>query len=105
MHRIIFVQTHPIQYAAPLFKECTEAGLNIEVWFCEKAANRSGLDKKFGQAIKWDIPLLEGYKYRFFSNQSWKPSVESGFFGLLNFSIIRELRKTPPSLVVVYGWN
>ncbi len=105
MDKIIFVQTHPIQYAAPLFKECTEAGLPIVVWFCEKAANRSGLDKKFGQAIKWDIPLLEGYKHRFFSNQSWKPSVESGFFGLLNLSIIRELRKTPPSLVVVHGWN
>ena len=105
MHKIIFVQTHPIQYAAPLFKECTEAGLPIEVWFCEKAANRSGLDKKFGQAIKWDIPLLEGYVHRFFSNQSWKPSVESGFFGLLNLSILRELKKTPSSLVVVYGWN
>ena len=105
MHRIIFVQTHPIQYAAPLFKECTEAGLPVEVWFCEKSANRNSMDKFFGKPVVWDIPLLDGYKHRFFSNQSWKPSVETGFFGLLNLSIIRELRKTPPSLVVVYGWN
>lgn len=105
LHKIIFVQTHPIQYAAPLFKACTEAGLPIEVWFCEKMANRDGLDTKFGQAIKWDIPLLEGYYYHFFTNQSLKPSVESGFFGLLNLSILKELRKTPPSLVIVHGWN
>lgn len=31
--KIIFIQSHPIQYNAPLFVEMTKQGINLEVFF------------------------------------------------------------------------
>ncbi len=60
---------------------------------------------QFGKPIKWDIPLLEGYSYRFIKNSSLKPSIHNGFFGLLNFELIALLFRAKKSIVVIPGWN
>jgi len=62
-------------------------------------------DRQFGVDVSWDVPLLEGYPYRFFNNNSWKPSIYNGFFGLINFGMIRALFSTPKSIVIVHGWS
>jgi glycosyltransferase involved in cell wall biosynthesis len=63
------------------------------------------MDKQFGVKIKWDIPLLDGYEYKFFKNYSWKPSQFNGFFGLINIGIIKELFEIKRSVIVVHGWH
>ncbi len=103
--KIIFVNTHPIQYFAPLYTFCNKNGLNVEVWYCSDESIRGEKDVQFGKAIKWDIPLLEGYPYRFFKNHSWKPSINKGFFGIINFGIIKALFKEPKSIVIIHGWG
>src|SRR6185295_6182526 len=63
------------------------------------------LDRQFGTAVAWDIPLLDGYEYRFFKNHAPSPSLYNGFFGLMNLGIIKALIRQPKSMVVVHGWN
>ena len=82
-----------------------ERGLQVDAWYGSDNYNVSSIDKEFGVRIKWDIPLLEGYGYRFFRNISWKPSPSSGFWGLINLSMIVELFKIPRSVIVVHGWH
>ncbi|MEK7634481.1 MAG: glycosyltransferase family 4 protein, partial [Patescibacteria group bacterium] len=56
--------------------------------------------------IKWDIPLLEGYKYKFLKNFSLKPSSE--FWGQINLGIIKEiydLRFKNYNGILIFGWN
>jgi glycosyltransferase involved in cell wall biosynthesis len=55
--------------------------------------------------VKWDIPLLEGYNYKFLKNYSPRPSIFAGFFGLINPAIINELRKEKYDALIVHGWH
>ncbi|MBL0024758.1 MAG: hypothetical protein IPO98_06935 [Saprospiraceae bacterium] len=64
--KIIFISTHPIQYIVPLYQVIEEHGqLNYEVVYCTDETIKYEIDKHFGREIKWDIPLLEGYKHKF----------------------------------------
>jgi glycosyltransferase involved in cell wall biosynthesis len=102
---IIYIQSHPIQYFAPFFAEITNAGLSLQVLYCSDESLRESLDVQFGKAIQWDIPLLSGYKSEFIFNNATKPSIHAGFFGLVNWGIVKKLKNAPKSLVIVPGWN
>jgi glycosyltransferase involved in cell wall biosynthesis len=102
--KVIFINSHPIQYFAPLYKYLNEQGVEAEGWYCSDENVKGHLDRQFGTKVEWDIPLLEGYKARFFPNRSWKPSLYNGFFGLINPGLIRSLRKEKKSVIVVHGW-
>lgn len=102
---IIFINSHPIQYFAPMYKRMNEMGVKTTCWYCSDVSIKGAYDRQFGVEVKWDIPLLEGYSYKFFKNYSWKSSPLSGFFGLINIKMIRELFKTPKSVIVVHGWH
>ena len=102
---IIFINSHPIQYFAPMYQYMNEQGLNTQAWYCSYESIKGSFDKQFGTQVKWDIPLLEGYKYHFFKNYSPKPSHFNGFFGLMNFGMIRQLFNVPKSVIVVHGWH
>ncbi|MEO7312940.1 MAG: glycosyltransferase family 4 protein [Chitinophagaceae bacterium] len=105
MKPIIFINSHPIQYFAPLYKSMNDSGIPTEAWYCNDESVKGGLDRQFGVEVKWDIPLLEGYKSRFFKNYSWKPSHSAGFFGLMNFGMVPELFRIPKSVIVVHGYH
>jgi glycosyltransferase involved in cell wall biosynthesis len=102
---ILFINSHPIQYFAPMYKYMNEQGVKTSCWYCSDASIKGGFDQEFGVKITWDIPLLDGYEYRFFKNNARNPSPENGFFGLVNLSMLRSLAKAPRSLVVVHGWH
>lgn len=105
MKDVIFVNSHPIQYFAPMYKYMNGHSVKTKAWYCSDESIKGGMDKQFGVDIKWDIPLLEGYGYQFFKNHSWKPSHANGFFGLINLGVIGQLFKIPKSVIVVHGWN
>lgn len=105
MKKIIFINSHPIQYFAPLYKFMNDHGTVVDAWYASEGATKPMIDKEFGVEVKWDIPLLTGYQYRFFKNVSWKPSASTGFFGLINPGMIAELFNIPKSVVIVHGWH
>ncbi len=105
LKKIIFINSHPIQYFAPMYKYMNDNGTKTLAWYCSDHSIKGRLDSGFGVNVKWDIPLLQGYGHRFFKNYSWKPSIDSGFFGLMNFGMIRNLFREPKSVIVVHGWH
>ena len=88
-----------------MYKYMNEQGVRTKAWYCSDEPIRGVLDREFGVEVKWDIPLLEGYEYAFFKNQSWRPSHTKGFFGLINFGMVRQLFREPKSIIVVHGWH
>ncbi len=102
--KVIFINSHPIQYFAPLYKYLNIEGLTTECWYCSDENFKGHLDKQFGVNVKWDIPLLEGYPNRFFKNRAPRPSIYNGFFGLFNPGMALALFKEKKSLIVVHGW-
>ena len=104
--RIIFLLSHPIQYFSPLFQlMAKDDEIDLLVLYCSDENVKGHIDKGFGVEVKWDIPLLEGYNYKFLKNNSWKPSIFSGFFGLMNFEIFKVLKNERGSYLVIHGWN
>lgn len=93
-----------MQYFAPLYTYLNKAGVSTTCWYCSDENVRGHIDKQFNVMVKWDVPILEGYNYRFFKNWSWKPSIYSGFFGLINPGMLMQLFREPKSIVVVHGW-
>ncbi len=105
-YKIAFLVSHPIQYLAPLFRELAkEPALDLGAYYCSEEGARLMRDRGFGKEIKWDIPLLDGYRYKFLKNYSPSPSIFSGFFGLMNFGILNEFKKERYDHLIVCGWN
>ena len=105
-HRVAFLISHPIQYNSPLFKKIAEEpGIDLTVYYCSKEGLERMEDKGFGKDIAWDIPLLEGYKYKFLNNYSMLHTVSFAPFGLFNPGIISELKRGKFDALIVHGWN
>ena len=103
---IYFVVSHPIQYFVPLYRQLAAMpGVEVTVIFLTDETIKGNEDRQFGVSFVWDIPLLEGYRYEFLENRSWKPSMYHGFWGLFHPQLFRRLRGLPKGLVIVNGWQ
>jgi glycosyltransferase involved in cell wall biosynthesis len=64
--RLAYLVSHPIQYQAPLLRRIAqEPDIDLTVFFGSDFSVRSYQDEGFGVDVKWDVPLLEGYRHRF----------------------------------------
>ncbi|CAM3822537.1 glycosyltransferase family 4 protein [Mucilaginibacter galii] len=105
MKQLIFINSHPIQYFAPMYKYLNNEGIKVQAWYCTDSSIKGGYDKEFGTEVKWDIPLLQGYEHHFFKNYGSYEKGKRGFFSLMNFGLIKNLFKTQKSVIVVHGWH
>jgi glycosyltransferase involved in cell wall biosynthesis len=105
MMKVIFINSHPIQYFVPLYRDLNKRKMAMECWYCSDENVKGHFDRQFNTNVAWDIPLLDGYTHRFFRNRSWKPSLYNGFFGLINPGIWRALFSEKKATIVVHGWN
>lgn len=104
--KLAIVTTHPIQYNAPLFRLLAKKpGLDIRVFYTwEQSSNGEKFDPGFGRKITWDIPLLEGYDYKFIKNVANNPGSHH-FRGIVNPDLKFEIEAWNADSVLVYGWN
>ena len=65
--RLAYLVSHPIQYQAPLLRRVAqEPDIDLTVLFGSDFSVRGYKDVGFGGVgVKWDIPLLDGYKHLF----------------------------------------
>ncbi len=105
MKKLAIIITHPIQYYSPLFKLISERNkIQIKVFYTWEQSQEKVFDEKFGQEIKWDIPLLEGYDYTFVKNTA-KNSGSAHFYGVINPTLIKEIEEWQAGAVLIFGWN
>ena len=103
--KVLILASHPIQYQCPFFKSFAKhSEVDLNVIYCSDFGLKEYKDKEFGERIKWDIPLLEGYKSKFLPNLSLSPGL-SNFIGLINPSIITELISGQYDVLWIHGWN
>lgn len=104
-NKLVFISSHPIQYFAPLYAYLSKENKNVEAWYLTDETLKGSIDKEFGVPVKWDFPILEGYKYQFFKNNSFKKGIHKGFFGLVNLGIPKALKKSEKLTVIIPGWQ
>jgi glycosyltransferase involved in cell wall biosynthesis len=75
---MLHVVTHPIQYFAPLYRSLSAyPGIELIVWFESDFGITGGYDHEFHRELKWDVPLLNGYRYRVLSRHSRPPWIRA----------------------------
>lgn len=101
--KLAILASHPIQYHIPLFKLlANHPDLDLMVYFCRDAGLKKEYDPGFDKEIQWDVPLLEGYRYKFLKNYSLKSSYS--FFGQINPEIIKKLFKNRYDAILIHGY-
>ena len=65
--RLAYLVSHPIQYQAPLLRRIArEPEIDLTVFFGSDFSVKGYKDEGFGGVgVKWDVPLLEGYRHEF----------------------------------------
>ena len=64
--RLAYLVTHPIQYQAPLLRRIAEdRDIDLTVFYGSDLSTKVFRDAEFDRVIKWDVPLLNGYRYEF----------------------------------------
>src|SRR5262245_52347194 len=101
--RIAFVNTHPIQYFAPLYAHLNRtAEFAVTALYLSDFSVRGSLDRAFGKAVKWDIDLLSGYNARFIKGAGLR-NEPAGFFSIIAPQIWREVSRGDFDVLVVHG--
>ena len=101
--RIAFVNTHPIQYFAPLYAYLNQTGaFVVTALYLSDFSVRGSLDAAFGQVVKWDVDLLSGYDVRFVEGAGVR-NEPAGFFSIIAPQIWREVSRGGFDALVVHG--
>ncbi len=102
--RLAIVISHPIQYFSPWFRHiAATSGIDLKVFYLWDSGVALRYDRQFGQAIRWDIPLLEGYEYVFVPNRSHDPGTHH-FGGLDNPQLVSALIDWKPDAILLFGY-
>ena len=99
--RLAIIASHPVQYQSPLFRRliqeyggCVYYGHLPDEWLQGEG---------FGVPFQWDVPLLEGYKYRVFAEEmdgEFRPGAAvRSFFRLRSW-----LKAQRPHAILCTGW-
>lgn len=102
--RLVILQTHPIQYYAPLYQVLARRGIvDIHVVYLTDAGAVAHLDEKFGARFQWDIPLLDGYPYIVL-----QPGASIDGRSILQRDapgLVAALARLAPDWILVYGYS
>jgi len=89
--RLAYLVSHPIQYQAPLLRRIAqEPDIDLTVLFGSDFSVKGYRDQGFGVGVKWDTPLLDGYKHVFLPKL--RDGQDVSFATPMNRGIVRQLR-------------
>lgn len=101
-YRLLLISTHVVQYGSPVYRVMAQhPRLEIQVAYCSMQGAEGGLDQDFGREVKWDVPLLDGYRWVQVPNRAWRPGL-GRFSGLVNTGLWSMIRKGRYDAVVLY---
>jgi glycosyltransferase involved in cell wall biosynthesis len=103
--RIAVLNSHPIQYFAPLYAYLNEApDLKVTALYLSDCSVRGGRDVGFDRDVKWDVDLLGGYPSVFIGRAvRWREP--RGFWSLVAPQVWSELRSGSYDVLWLHGHN
>ncbi len=96
--KIGVLNSHPIQYFVPVYRELAKIdSVVLKVLYRTRLGVDSYHDTGFGQTVKWDIPLLDGYAHQFLSSKNMIKGVE--------WSVVGAILRSRFDVLLVHGYN
>jgi glycosyltransferase involved in cell wall biosynthesis len=102
--RLLALLSHPIQYLVPLMRElAAHPRIDLMVCFMTDTGLRAGYVEGYGETLKWDIPLLDGYPHKFLENVS-RRAVAGDPLSRINPGVALELARGHYDGVMLQGY-
>lgn len=102
--RLAVVLSHPTQYYSPWFRRIAALGaIDLHVYYLWDFGVQARHDRDFGQALQWDIPLMDGYVSEFVPNRSHDPGTHH-IGGLDNPALVERLAAGRPDAILLFGY-
>jgi glycosyltransferase involved in cell wall biosynthesis len=103
--RIAVLNSHPIQYFAPLYSYLNTAPeLEVTALYMSDISIRGGNDAEFGRNVKWDVDLIAGYR-SVFLGEAVRTREPRGFWSLVVPQVWKELRSGRYDVLWLHGHN
>lgn len=103
LYRVAYLVSHPIQYQAPLLRWLAQhPNIDLTVLFLSDYSTRPYFDRGFGSDMKWDVPLLDGYRSRFLPTLGGSHKVS--FWRPLVYGISRYLKEQRCDALWIHGY-
>lgn len=101
--KILFLESHLIQYKSPIYEEMALRNVNFEVLYCCANGQVESFDKDFGLRFKWDRDLSNGYPFKILNKGELNLS---NFFGLgFGLRVFLQGKLWSYDAIVIPGWN
>lgn len=102
--RLAIVAPLPVQYNVPFFRALAQVrSVESEVLYGSLAHVTETFDPDFGISYAWDVPMLEGYRYRHV--KTIRPNDVGSGFTLASPALFRELTPEKFDAALIYGWG
>ncbi len=89
--RLAYLVSHPIQYQSPLLRRIAQdPEIDLTVFFGSDFSVRGYKDVDFGVEVKWDVPLLDGFRHEFLP--ALRDNGTNGVFSPISRGILSRLR-------------
>lgn len=103
--RLAVVNSHPIQYFAPLYAFLNrDPALEVTALYCSDFSLRGAIDPGFKQEVSWDVDLLSGY-HAVFLGEAAKQRTPGGFWSLVCPQVWAEIRSAKYDAVLLHGYS
>jgi glycosyltransferase involved in cell wall biosynthesis len=103
--RLAMLVSHPIQYLAPLFsKLASRPEVDPTVYFMSDIGLKASYVEGFGETLKWDRPVLDGYRSVFLRNLSPQPNTIKPW-ARIHPEFLLELRRGRYDAVFMHGYT
>lgn len=98
--KILYLLSHPIQYQSPLIEAISKDKLiDLEVIYYSNYSVKKYFDNEFNKKIRFNVPLLKGYKYSYI----FKKQSKNIFLFIIR--IIQILKKKKPEFLWIHGYD
>jgi glycosyltransferase involved in cell wall biosynthesis len=102
--RLVLFAASPMYFQVPLYRRlAANPLLDFTVVFAS-SAGVAPHDTGYGQQVVWDVDLLGGYDHVFLRRAA-KRRIDGGTFALVDFDVVRTIRKLQPDVLWVHGYN
>jgi glycosyltransferase involved in cell wall biosynthesis len=103
--RIAVLNSHPIQYFAPLYTYLNAApDFEVTALYLSDVSLRGERDTGFDREVKWDLDLLAGYRSVFLGNAA-HTRIPAGFWSLVAPQVWNEIRSSRYDVIWIHGHN
>jgi len=102
--RVAHLVSHPIHNQAPLYRELSgRDGIDLTVYFYSDASVRGYEDREFGREVRWDTPLLDGYRSRFLPSAA-RTGIQQTYGAGPNWDVLREVLAGRYDALWIHGY-